>query len=273
MAFALTLSSTASSAHRPTKIVGMNAPAQPSVLGKPWYWVLIGLGVVLMVVLLVLTVANRAGAHGAAAQAPAAAEASESPEGSGAAEGEAVIEYGDGSDFEHPLPPGTDATMKYLNLDQSEPIETRPIQNEATVRVTGVNFDATAEALAEDPWADLMLEDDEKLAIVDFEIINHAKDLNLSVDLMGMIELEDEAGNLYPVDIVQVALDQPEIPNTDFPEGETVRTVGVFYVPKSANASNTMVRLFESSDVDSEGSGAPSDPDAFMRTYRYMATQ
>lgn len=206
---------------------------QQSVFSKPWYWILIGFGALVFVVLISLTIAIAARSQASSATP-------------GASQEQVPLSYGDGSSLTAPLPLGTDIEMTYSNDFESGTL----VDLTATVRVTKVNLDATAEALAEDPWADLMLDANTKLAIVDLEITNHADDESLSLLLEGRLVLEDSTGATYTMDIVQIALDQAEVPGLDFPKDETVHAVAVYFIPATSNASNIAVRLDTSSGTD-----------------------
>lgn len=247
----------------PTYDDAMEQAAQPSVFSKPWYWVLIGLGIVAIVVLSLLAVTARAGAEGQNASAA-----------QGSSEKQTPREYGDGASPQAALKPGTEVEATYgADWVDPESPDSEVVDSLATITVVGANFDATAEALAEDPWADLMLEPDEKLVIVDLEITNHASTQSLSILGAEMIQLEDESGELYRMDVVRVALDQEEVPGAQFPKDEPVTVVAVYTVPKELNAGNTAVRIQTNTELDPKGSQDIDDPNAFLRTYTYSATE
>jgi hypothetical protein len=117
-------------------------------------------------------------------------------------------------------------------------------------KATKVNLDATAEALAEDPWADLMLDSSTKLAIVDVEVTNHADNDLLSLILSTDLVLENASGEEFTMDLVQIALDQDEVPNLEYPLEETVHAVAVYFIPVDSNATTTAVRLQTTRGVD-----------------------
>lgn len=222
--------------------------AQRSVFSRPWYWVAIGAGLALIALLLFLTASQGANAEQPKASSP---EPTSTPK-------PAAIKHGDGSSFDAPVAPGTEITVNNLSLDDVSSDDWK-----STVQVTGANFDGTAEALAEDPWADLMLEPGEKLAIVDFDITNHSNDTALAVSYLYELQLAEADGTAYQMDVVQVALEQPQVRNQDFPKGETVHAVAVYFVPDDLDASSARVRV--QTEVSKDDSG--------NYTYVYAATE
>lgn len=220
----------------------MNQTAQRSVFGRPWYWILIGAGLAVIGVLIALTISTAAGAEDSQ---PAPSQESADDEDAPAE----TVSHGDGTTFDAPLEPGTDIEMVYGNDFDGDGADATLVDVTATIRITDVDLDATADALAEDPWADLMLDRGEKLAIVGLDVTNNADDPMLSLLLAGELMLEDASGAEYDMDITQVALEQTEVPNADFPQGETVHVAAVYMVPDDADASNTVVRLETNTDV------------------------
>lgn len=237
----------------------MTEIAQRSVFARPWYWLLIGAGLAAIAVLLTLTVVVRAGAQGTAAQ-PAQKTEQDAPRA-----------FGDGSTADSPLKPDTSVEMTYMPGQLIGTAEEKADRT-ATVRVLDANFDATAEALAEDPWADLMLDPGQKLVIIDFEITNHANEKSAGITIGPGLQLADRSGKTYDMDVVQIALDQDKVLGTDYPKEKPVRAVGVYTVPDDLDADSAVVQI-KTDLAKLKPGGDRSNPDDYEPVYTYAAAQ